>query len=98
MADVTKEQLNELVSRATAAVLKEMPSGASGAFGVSELRAQVADLGKIGGANVAWEISYKTSLTGLEKIGDAIRPGAAIAWEISYKTSKTGFEKETPIS
>ena len=87
MAEMSKEQISELVNRATANVFKEM-QGVEGAFGVTELRAHLSELGKIG--TVAWEISYKTSSVALGRT-DLVRPGAAVAWEISYKTSSVAL-------
>lgn len=84
MAEMSKEQLNELVSRATATVLKEA-QGAEATFGVADLRAHLVELGKASGT-AAWEISYKTSSAALSR-GDLVRPGGAVAWEITYKTS-----------
>lgn len=92
MADISKEQLSELVSRVTNTVAKEMQTSVAG-YGVADLRAHVTDLGKIGD-NVAWEISYKTSKVGVE-LDSVVRPGAQVAWEISYKTSKAGIERGT---
>ncbi len=92
MADASKDQINELVSRVTATVVKEMGSASAGNFSVNDLRTQATDLAKVGDS-VAWEISYKTSKVGLAELGsEAARAGAAVAWEISYKTSKAGFD------
>ena len=89
MADISKEQISELVTRVTATVAKEMQAGAA-AYSVNDLRAHVSELGKAGDT-VAWEISYKTSKVGIADLGDTLRPGAAVAWEISYKTSRVGL-------
>jgi hypothetical protein len=88
MAELSKDQLNELVNRATTAVFKEMQGGEA-AFGVADLRAHLSELGKASGA-VAWEISYKTSSASLTR-ADLVRPGGPVAWEISYKTSSVAL-------
>lgn len=93
MADISKEQISELVSRVTATVAKEMQGGAA-AYSVDNLRAHVTELGKVGDS-VAWEISYKTSKAILTDVGDSLRPGGQVAWEISYKTSKAFLERGT---
>lgn len=87
MAELSKEQLSEVVSRVTSIVSKEMQVGES-TFSVPDLRSQVGELGKMGA--VAWEISYKTSSAALGR-GDLVRPGSAVAWEISYKTSSASL-------
>ncbi|GLO46553.1 hypothetical protein [Pseudomonas putida] len=92
MADVSNEQLKELIARATSDVLKEMQSSAGEAFSVDDLRAKVLDFDKIGDA-VAWEVHYKTSMAGIEKAGSVVRPGAEVAWEVHYKTSMANLPK-----
>jgi hypothetical protein len=96
MAEVSKEQISELVSRVTATVAKEMQGNAA-AYSVNDLRAHVSELSKAGDS-VAWEISYKTSKAVLVDPGDNLRPGGQVAWEISYKTSKAGFDRGTLAS
>jgi hypothetical protein len=93
MADISKEQISELVSRVTATVAKEM-QGNAGAYSVNDLRTHVGELGRAGDS-VAWEISYKTSKAVLVDVGDNLRPGGLVAWEISYKTSKVALDRGT---
>ena len=66
--------------------------GQERAFGVLDLRAQVTELGKVGG-EAAWTISYSTSRTSIEKLSAAARIGGESAWTISYSTALTGVEK-----
>ena len=84
MADFTKEQLNDVVTRVLRDVNRETQVQEGRAFGVADLRSHLADLGKAGTA--AWTISYSTaSANVLERLG-------AAAWTISYSTSSAVVE------
>ena len=82
---------SELVSQVTERVMKEMleqETAFEKAYGVGDLKAHLAGLGK--GIETAWEISYKTSSAlAVEQLGDIGKGprNSQIAWEISYKTS-----------
>lgn len=89
MADLSKDQLNELVARATKSIVEEMKTGEAKTFGVAELQSHLADLGK-----QAWEITYKTSHAGIDVQNPLLRPGGTVAWEISYKTSKAFLDRD----
>lgn len=85
MAELSADQMRQVISRVTSEVLKEV-EGAEKTFRVSDLYASVGDLAKAGGA--AWKITYDT-----KREADFARPlgglgGGATAWKITYDTKR----------
>jgi hypothetical protein len=91
MADISREQLTEVVTRVMGDVINEVERSER-AFGVAELRTSVADLAKAGGEG-AWTISYSTSSTSIEQLRGTAQIGGESAWTISYSTS-SGLAEE----
>lgn len=81
-----ERDLNKLVAKVTAEVLREVEIHEAEAFKVSDLRTELESLGDTGSGS-AWKISYDTSDgRAIGPIGNgAIR--APSAWKISYDTS-----------
>ena len=65
MADISRDKINEVVSRVMDEVANEVKA-LDGGFRVTDLHSQLANLGKANG-NVAWTISYSTSSAAVEK-------------------------------
>jgi len=91
MAEVSQDQLRDVVARVVGDVMRETKANEA-AFGVADLQSHLGELAKVGG-DAAWTISYSTSRTSI----DALRESAALggdtaAWTISYSTSRQGFD------
>lgn len=85
MADISRDKINEVVSRVMDEVANEVKA-LDGGFRVTDLHSQLANLGKANG-NVAWTISYSTSSANVaSQLGE-------VAWTISYSTSSAAVEK-----
>lgn len=91
MADVSREQLTEVVARVMRDVTSEVEQRER-AFGVAELQTSLADLAKVGGES-AWTISYSTSSASLEQLRGVAGLGGESAWTISYSTSSAPIEE-----
>jgi hypothetical protein len=90
MAEFTKEQIQEVVTRTLAQVNREAQVSEQKAFAVSDLHSQVVDRFG-GGGQSAWEITYKTSSAVVAPL-DPVSIGKQAAWEISYKTSSATIQ------
>lgn len=91
MAEVSRDQLNEVVSRVMDDVMQEVKSEER-AFGVADLRGHLKDLTTVGG-NRAWSISYSTASERFGSLRQAARPGGEVAWSISYSTASAALEE-----
>jgi hypothetical protein len=87
MADVSREQLNNVVARVLAEVGGEVQINEA-RFGVGDLRASLTDLAKVGGES-AWTISYSTSSLSVDQARHIAQLGGESAWKISYSTSSS---------
>jgi hypothetical protein len=91
MAEISRDQLNEVVARVMNDVAQEV-KGYEKAFRVTDLQTQLAGLAKVGG-QAAWTISYSTSSASIAALSDRVRVGGEAAWTISYSTSSAAIEK-----
>jgi hypothetical protein len=91
MAAGSTENVDEIVRRVTAQVVKEMKVHEEQAFGVADLRAHVSELAGLGGDASAWKITYDTKRTAsFEGIRELAGIGGDLsAWKITYDTKRT---------
>ena len=69
MAQISSDELRQVIERVTAEVAQETKGNEVKTFGVADLRSHLSDLAKVGGAQ-AWTISYSTSSASIEKAGN----------------------------
>jgi hypothetical protein len=86
MAELSKAQLESIVSRVTEQFAQELSTNPGRGLAVTELGTQAVELNKIGG-DATWTISYSTAAAALAGTEAAARAGVDAAWTISYSTA-----------
>lgn len=82
MPDLSRKDMEAIVSRVTESIVRELSSRPGGS---------AADLGELVGAETAWKITYDTSSEAISSIRGIAAVGEQ-AWKITYDTSGDAAE------